>query len=188
MTEQELLEKLRDNPSAGLEAILTRYAGLVYTIVRGKLAQVCAEEDIEECAADVFAVLCRQADAVDLEKGTLKAYLATVARRTAIDRFRKTAVRVRPVSLDDDGLFPKDVGGTEDPAAAAISTETRRAVLDAVKSLGEPDTGIIIRKYFYGETAGQIAREVNLSPGAVRKRIGRSLARLRKCLGSDFYG
>lgn len=188
MTERELLDKLRKEPAEGLDAAITQYAGLVYTIVRGKLASVCLEEDIEECAADVFAVLCRQANAIDLNKGALKAYLATLARRTAIDRYRKAASRGSPVSLDDESLFPNGIGGMEDPAGSVMDRETRRAVLDAVKALGEPDTGILIRKYFYGETAVQIACEVNLSPGAVQKRIGRSLTRLRKILGSDFYG
>lgn len=117
MTEQKLLDELCEDPEKGLEAVIARYAGLVHTIVRGKLTSACSEEDIEECAADVFAALYRQAGAIDLNKGTLKAYLATLARRTAIGRYRKAAARGSPVSVDDESLFPS--GGAEDPADLA---------------------------------------------------------------------
>ena len=38
------------------------------------------KEDIEEIVADVFVVLWKNAERIDLQKGTLRSYLAAVVR------------------------------------------------------------------------------------------------------------
>ena len=49
------------------------------------------KEDIEEIVADVFVVLWKNTGRIDLQKGTLRSYLATVARNFALKRInRKT--------------------------------------------------------------------------------------------------
>ncbi len=187
MTEQELLDKLKHEPQAGLESLIEQYAGLVYTIVRSKLVPYCSKEDVEECASDVFAAIFRQRDKIDHSKGSLRAYISTLARRTAISRYRSEILRKSTVSLDDDDIFPNGGESTVIIEDEFVSRETQRVVLDCVKALGDPDSEIIIRKYYYGQTAVQIANAVHLTPGAVQKRINRSLKKLRKALGSDNY-
>ena len=58
-------------------------------------------------------------------------------------------------------------------------------LLRAVDSLGNPDSRIIIRRYFYAQSSKQIAREMGMSDSAVRKRISRSLVRLRDLLKDE---
>ena len=55
-------------------------------------------------------------------------------------------------------------------------------MLDAVKALGEPDTTIIIQKYYYNRSSDEIAEMVEMKPAAVRKRVSRAVNKLRDML------
>ena len=49
-----------------------------------------------------------------------------------------------------------------------------------IDSLGEPDSVIIMQKYYFGRSSKEISEIVSLSPAAVRVRCGRAVKRLRK--------
>ena len=55
-------------------------------------------------------------------------------------------------------------------------------MLEKTDELGEPDSTIIIQKYFFGRSSKEIARIVGMSPAAVRVRLSRALKRLRRAL------
>ena len=71
-------------------------------------------------------------------------------------------------------------GRTEDDAIAA---ETRREVFRAVRALGQPDTEIIMRKYYLGQPSREIAAAMHMSVSRVDTRAHRAVARLREMLG-----
>ena len=60
--------------------------------------------------------------------------------------------------------------------------ETAHAVLDAVKALGEPDSTLIIQKYYYNRSSDDIAEMLGMKPAAVRKRVSRAVKKLREML------
>ena len=70
----------------------------------------------------------------------------------------------------------------------AERAETAHALLDAVKSLGEPDSTIIIQKYYYGRSSEDIGDMIDMKPNTVRKRLSRALSRLRDILREDDEG
>ena len=62
------------------------------------------------------------------------------------------------------------------------------ALWEAVKALGEPDTSIIVYRYFYRRKAREIGGILNLSTGAVHKRSQRAEKKIREILVSKgFY-
>ncbi|SFC99491.1 sigma factor-like helix-turn-helix DNA-binding protein [Ruminococcus albus] len=63
-----------------------------------------------------------------------------------------------------------------------LSLIAERHCIDVLKELGEPDTTIFIRKYFFGQRSSDIAREMKMNANTVDKRISRGLVRLRKML------
>ncbi len=84
-----ILKKLRSNPEEGLISLMDTYMGLVYTIVKNKLCSVCRREDIEECVSTVFYDFYRQIETIDLNKGSVKSFLAVIAKRRSIDLYRQ---------------------------------------------------------------------------------------------------
>ena len=63
-----------------------------------------------------------------------------------------------------------------------LSKELKHHLIAAVKSLGEPDSEIIIRKYYFGETTKQISNRLSMTISAIDTRASRALKRLRECV------
>jgi RNA polymerase sigma-70 factor (ECF subfamily) len=55
-------------------------------------------------------------------------------------------------------------------------------VFSAIEALGEPDSSIIFRKYYYGESSETIAKRLNMTESAVNTRTHRALKKLRELL------
>lgn len=182
MEDSKLLRLLYKDPSAGMEQLMDQYAGLVYAVVKCKLAEsLCVSTDVEDCVADVFSEFYTELDKYDMEISSIKSYLCVLARYHATDVARKRA-RQCSVSLDiEDSLLQiaDDVSVEGDFA----EDELRREVLSAVKKLGEPDSSIIIRKYYFGESSKEIADVLKLTVSNVDTRTHRALNKLRKLFG-----
>ena len=158
--------------------IFRQYYRLVYTIVQGRLGSVARHEDVEECVSDVFAeVFCKYEDSA--YPGELKSYIRLVAVRRSIDLFRQLAPKAgRDIPLDEIGDMPDE----NSTAGDAERAETRRILMQCIRSLGQPDAAIIVQKYWFGASSSQIARGLALTPSAVRKRANKALTRLKAAL------
>ena len=165
MEDSKLLRLLHKDPSTGMEQLMNQYAGLVYAVVKGKLAEsFCVSTDIEDCVADVFSEFYTELDKYDPKISSIKSYLCG------------------DVSLDDeDSLLQIADDFTVEGDLA--EDELRREVLSAVKGLGEPDSSIIIRKYYFGESSKEIADVLKLTVSNVDTRTHRALNKLRKLFG-----
>lgn len=182
INDAELLNLIKDDAEAGIAKLIDVYSGYVYAIVRNRLYGVCTPEDIEEAVSDVFADVYRRRFEIDLSVSPLKAFVSTLAKRTAIDRYRRATSSPVLVSQDDEENGLSDISSGEDIEENAVEREEREALIAAVKSLGEPDSTIVLRKFWLGETSYEISRAVSLSQNAVTKRLARALKKLKTAL------
>ena len=60
--------------------------------------------------------------------------------------------------------------------------ELRTTLLKCIERLGEPDSTIIMQKYFFMRSSKEIGELVSMTPENVRVRNGRALDKLRKQL------
>lgn len=178
MRDAELLELLRGSPEKGLKALMLQYGGLVYAVVKRNLsgAAVCSS-DLEACAADVFSEFYMDLDKYDPSKGSLKAWLCVIARHNAVDAARRNT---NTLPLDEALEAVSDGASVENDLERR---ELRRAVLDEVKSLDEPDREILLRKFYLGESSKKIAARLGMSVSNVNTRTSRAVEKLRKKLG-----
>ncbi len=185
MFDTALIKLIKNNPEKGLSALIDQYTPLVYTIVKNKISSVCSKEDIEETVSDVFITFYNQIDDVDLSKGSLSAYLMTIAKRKAVDKFR-ACCKFNELSIDDDDVFIEipDEFNLENQSEA---NEFYCRLIEEIKSLGEPDSTIILRKYYLKESSKTIAQLTGLTDDNVRKRLSRALRKLEKSLKGDYY-
>lgn len=173
MRDDEILALLRENPEKGLRALTKQYGGLVYAVVRRNLPGI-SDADIEACAADVFAEFYLDLDKFDPSKGSVRAWLCTIARHNAVDAARKTK---ETLPLDEEILSEESSVESETEDA-----ELRRAVLEEVKSLPEPDREILLRKFYLGESSKEIAARLKMSVSNVDTRTSRAVEKLRRRL------
>ena len=185
MQDIELLARCKDNPEQGLEYAIEQYVDLVYTIVDRKIATVGTTEDAKECVSDVFMAFYQQIERIDLDKGSIKAYLAMIASRKAIDLYRKL---VRVVSNEDTSEEIEHQTVNTNIEVDLVKKEEKEILLEAIDSLGHPDKEIFIRKYYLGQKTKEIAEDLNLRMNTVDKKISRGLKKLRLLLGGVQYG
>ena len=179
--EKEIYLLLIQNPEKGLEKIMDKYMGFVYTIVYGKLSLVCNRQDIEECVSDIFHEAYRTRNLIDFEKGSLKSYLAVLSKRTAIDVFRKLRNNADDVSLDE---FDHDwIASDTDIEKSVIDNEKSDFLIQEIKALGEPDSQIMIRKYYFGQSSKIISKALGIKENTINKKVSRALAKLKQVLG-----
>lgn len=179
MTDTEWQQLMAQSPEKGRRALIDQYSGLVYAIVYSKLQGLGSREDVEDCVSDVFVKLFRSADGFHEEGGSLKAYISVIARHTAVDAFRRLSYQQsRTVSIEEETMLP----ASDDPVETVEKRMRAAQLWQCIRSLGEPDTSILIRQYFYEQTAKEIARALSMSAEAVQKRSLRARGRLRTML------
>jgi len=183
LSDEELIELLREEPEKGCEVLLRQYTPLVLSIARRRLSGCCTAEDIEEISADILFKCWQQREKLSSEDGSIRAYLATLTVRRCIDHYRSIANK--PVSEPVEPLAEHLADPTQTPEEHYVTEERKKKLMDAVKSLGMPDTEIILRKYYQNQTAAEIAEALQMNTGAVEMRLTRARKKLRELLGGD---
>ncbi|MFD0716006.1 sigma-70 family RNA polymerase sigma factor [Paenibacillus sp. GCM10027626] len=178
-----ILKRLNDSPEKGLQLLMDAYMGLVYTIVSGKLRDSCSKEDIEECVSEVFFELFRSRAKIDPQQSSLKTFVALVATRKAINRYNKSnRYYKRIATLPEEELFGLADAESTEASNDYVDKETREAMIEGIKALGEPDSEIMIRKYYFGQNTKEVAEALQLKPATVDKKVSRGLAKLRSMM------
>ncbi len=181
MTRKYYTELMRSSPHNAHKALVDEYINYVYTIVYNKLRSTLRHEDIEECVSDVFADVFLGLDDQSNYEGDLKGYIGTVAKRRAIDYYRRQKNRrIVPISINDENI--NELTSEFDVEREVIGSETQRIIFDKIKLLGEPDSTIIIYKFYYNKSSTEIATILSMKASAVRMRSSRALKRLKESL------
>ena len=172
MTDKQIAELLTSDAEKGLAAAVKQYSGYVYKIVLTRLSGVCTKEDSDEAVSDIFFKLFSAAR--DKKTFTsVSGYLSVVAQRHCIDVFRKVTGRAQTVPLDELQKLPDE---------EEIFADSSSELMAAIKALGEPDTQIFLRRYFFGQRNKDIAKELGMNTATVNKRISRGLIKLKNIL------
>lgn len=169
--EAELLQRLRNREQNAINEAIELYTPYLSTVLYHLAGATLPREDAEEIVADVFVILWKNAEYIDLQKGTLRSYLAAVARNAGIKRLKK---RREHVPIDDIEV--------PDPGDFAKESSYHDFVWNAVMSLGEPDHEIFVRRYKFDEKLRDIAKAMGLNVSTVKTRLSRGKRKLRKIL------
>ena len=183
MNDERLLKKLHTDPDRGMKTLISLYAGIVYAVVRGKLSSSAfCSLDIENCVADTFSEFYCDLQKYDPSLGSIKSWLCVIARNNAMDLLRTRRKSENTVSLQEDAVMQS---ADFLPEADFEDRQQRSELLKAIQALGEPDREILIRKYYFSQTSGQIAERLHMSVSNVDTRAHRAIKKLREKLGGE---
>ena len=185
MTQEEILALMKSDSDKGMEAVMKQYTALVYKIALSKLSSVCSQEDIEETVSDVFVEFYRKYETIDFSKGSLTSFIMLLAQRRSVDTFRKAVKSKNAYTVLSEDISDADTIFTED---IIMKREERNLLFDCILELGEPESTIIFRKFYFGETFAEIGKRLSLSANAVNKRYLRSIEKLSRELASIMKG
>ena len=184
MTDNEFKRLYDKDPNEAQTALFDEYLNYVYAIVYNKLRSCGSREDMEECVGDVFSAVFISYDRSGSFEGDLKGFIGTIASRTAIQMYRKLVRHGDMVYLEDEKA---EIADTEQVETNTERKAMQSTLLRLIKSLGEPDSDIIIRKYYFNMNSHEIAQKHSMSPEAVRMRCSRALKKLKALLADEGY-
>ena len=178
MTSRELAEMMKKSTAACHKALVKEYGRYVYAIVYNKLRGCGTNEDVEECVSDVLADLFMKCEFDMSSDNDVKYLISTIAKRKAIDSFRKLCAKANHMTdTDEDDM--KELVSDFSVDEHVDRSELRRVLLDKIDELGEPDSTILIQKFYYNRNSGEIAKSVSMTAVAVRQRCSRAMDKLR---------
>lgn len=184
---------LTDDGASSAEDLLVAAAGgdgpafeLLVRRVRSQVVRV-AERVVrdpsiaEEVAQEVLTEVWRKADRFDPTKGSVSAWVSTLARRRAVDRVRsEQASRNR-----DDRIARRSRERDFDVVADEVEMRLEHwQVRRALAELSDRQREAIELAYFGGHTYRDVAQVLGIPEGTAKSRLRDGLLRLREVLDS----
>jgi len=167
-TKETLVRRLAAGETAALGELYDLFAGLVNGLALRILRDGADAEDVVQ---EVFLQVWRQASRFDPGRGTVEAWLCTMARTRALDRLRRRVARRED---PEDGAPPSS---TTPRSAEAL------AVRKALDGLTPDQRRALDLAYFEGLTQSEIAERLGEPLGTIKTRIRTAMIRLRDVLG-----
>ena len=176
MNEKKLIDAIQNRDESAAAHVIDRYSRLLWSAAAPVLRNIGTAEDLEECVADAFVYLWEHPEKFDPARGSLKSWLAMIARSRAIDRYRQLMKR-QTISMEDVLLQTEMI-----PDAPGLEEETRTVLMQALEQLTEPDREILLRRYYFDQKPKEIAKATGLTVKQVENRLYRTKQRLRETL------
>jgi RNA polymerase sigma-70 factor (ECF subfamily) len=165
-----------------LGVLYDRHARTVYALA---LAVVGERADAEEVVADTLGQAWRSAGDYDPGRGSVGAWLTTIARARALDLVRRRGRRGRAyqrAAQSADGELAAPVAMPEPPDRGVEQAEAGALVRRALADLPDAQRRVIELAYFGGLSQSEIARELAEPLGTVKTRMRAGLEKLRAAL------
>ena len=174
-TDAELAARMMDRDETALRDVIRRYGGIVDGMARRVLADATLAEEV---AQDAFIALWRRPGSFDPERGTLKAFLTSVARNKAIDLVRReeSVKRTKRSLIDEMSTAPTSMTFEDE-------VQGRSTIVTAMQQLPAPQREAIALAYFGGRTYRDVASELGIPEGTAKTRMRDGLTKLRGLLG-----
>jgi RNA polymerase sigma-70 factor (ECF subfamily) len=182
VAQQELdfqcLQRTQAGDSRSLSELYDRYTPLLYPVALRILRSVA---DAEDAVQDAWLQVWRRSASYDPRRGTVAAWLLTVVRTRALDRYRSMASRSRAESKVD----PEPVTPPEDPTRQVAQVQLSARVREAMATLAPQQRQVLEIAYFEGLSQSEIAQRVNAPLGTVKSWTRQALMRLRELLPQE---
>jgi len=173
--DRSLLDAFRCRDEDAVRAMYREYGRLVYAVAYRALGR---HDLAEEAAQQTFVQAWQAADRIDVDRDP-SPWLATIAKRVAIDIYRRESRR--PAAALDD-VAPDDRAVVSlPPDLGAIDAVWR--VRQAIDSL-PPDEATVVRlQHLEGMTQAEISDRLGVALGTIKSRSNRAHRRLATLLG-----
>ncbi|SOD75045.1 RNA polymerase sigma-70 factor [Jatrophihabitans sp. GAS493] len=147
----------------------------------GYSCRLCRDQQqAEDIVQETLLRAWRQGERLSADRGSVRAWLFTVARNVWIDMVR--ARQVRPVEVDGKLAEVTGVEPLDDPAR---EMDDKLTVEKALASLSVEHRAVLVEVYLKDKSAQDAGAALGIPPGTVKSRTYYALRALRGTLGQE---
>ena len=184
MNEAAILALLQKRDEAALEQIRNGYGKLCGRIAFEILGN---REDAEECVSDMLMKVWQSIP--PNHPDSLRAYLVTLIRHLAIDRYHMQTAQKRGGTQFDDALdeLRDTLASDENISAAVERRELTGAIERFLETLSLKTRKVFMRRYYMAESVREIAVQYHMSESAVKISLMRTRSKLNQFLKKEGF-
>ena len=176
------LTSLVERMAKGEQEALSRLYDETSSLINGLLLRMLERtEDAEEVLLDVYMKAWKYAGAYTEARGSVQAWLITMARNAAIDRIRARKAAPKTFSFEPE-TTPEPVSGESTPEELSVEQEQRIRVQKVLQELPPEQREAVVLAFFRGMTHAELAEYLGEPLGTVKSRIRMGLMRLKGLL------
>ncbi len=178
MTDDELLERVRNGDTVALEELLRRHHSRIHAVCLRILGH---RSDADDAAQNALVSIARNVGTFD-GRSSFSTWAYRIATNAALDEIRRRRRRPRPMS-DVDTILER----LDDPRAEHDHEvlENRELIERALASLPEEYRVAVVLRDVADLDYEQIATILEIPIGTVRSRIARGRAKLANSFGNQ---
>jgi RNA polymerase sigma-70 factor (ECF subfamily) len=172
LPDEVLLAGLGAGDGALAVAFVRRFQRIVFGVASAVTGDPATAEDVAQHA---FEQAWRHASVYDARRGSVRAWLTTIAHNLAVDVVRARSA----VPMDPDDLPAVVTAMTDNPERVAVANESAQALRQALGRLPATQARAVAMAGIYGMTALQIADTEGIPLGTAKTRIRDGMRKLR---------
>lgn len=177
MEQEQLVRRLKQSDSKALQELMVLYTPYLCTVAANLAVPPLTPQDVEEIVSDAFVRLWRHRQDLDPDRSP-KGYLVRITRNLVVDALRSRKADCLPLV--------EEILEQETPLETRLEQkEAVRRLNEHLAALSPEDRELLLRFYYYNQRTAAIARELAISPGAVRVRLFRLQTQLKKGLEGE---
>jgi RNA polymerase sigma-70 factor (ECF subfamily) len=184
MSDEEIIALYWQRDENAIRATDAKYRDYLMAIARNIVRDL---RDCEECLNDTYLDAW---NAIPPKRPTLlQAFLATIMRRTAIDRYRANTrdKRVPTDAIDSFDELEYVIAGGEQPAKMAEAEHLAALISGYVRTLSRRRKYVFMARYFAARSIAEVAEALSCSEATVNRDIARIRDELRTLLEKEGY-
>ena len=182
MDDAHIIKLLFDRSESAISALARRFGARLHAIAMNILRST---RDAEECVNDTYLALW---NAIPPERpDPLCAYTYRIGRNTALNRLRSNTALMRDSSYD---LSLDELAGCIPDDSVWESLDVRelgRCIDRFLDTQGRESRVIFLRRYWFGDSVQQIAKDCGIRAGTVSVRLNRIRNALKDYLYKEGY-
>ena len=173
---ESLLTRVARGDESAFGSMYDRTAPAVFGLARRVVRDPARAEEVTQ---EAFLQVWQMATRFDVERGSAKTWILTLAHRRAVD-----AVRRDQSSTEREQRYDWNAGPEFDSVQEEVGTRLEHEqVRRCLAALTDLQREAVTLAYFGGYTYAQVATLLEANPATVKTRMRDGLIRLRDCLG-----
>lgn len=172
LSEEELIQALRNHEKIGAEALYDMYSASLYGVILRIVTEETAAEDVLQ---ETFVKIWHSFASYSTEKGRLFTWMVNIARNLAIDKVRSKDFRNQSKNQD----IENNVTFIDEQRNTVYKPELM-GIKDLVETLKPEQKSILELVYFKGYTHVEAADELGLPLGTIKTRLRMGIQQLRR--------